>query len=85
MRRDNLILSSELVDRIGSVAQLRLLQAGEVPYEPSQPNVSLFVSSRFAGSTTPSGHGPHLSSATLLMEARRDCLIVLRATSTRNM
>jgi thioredoxin reductase (NADPH) len=41
--RDNPILSSEQIDRIRSVAQLRSVQAGEVLYEPSQPDVPLFV------------------------------------------
>jgi thioredoxin reductase (NADPH) len=41
--RDNPNLSPEQVDRIRSVAQLRSAQAGEVLYEPSHPDVSLFV------------------------------------------
>ena len=40
--RDNPNLSSEQIDRIRSVAQLRSVQAGEVLYEPSQPDVPLF-------------------------------------------
>ncbi len=41
--RDNPNLTSEQIDRIRSVAQLRSVQAGEVLYEPSQPDVPLFV------------------------------------------
>ena len=41
--RDNPNLSSEQIDRIRSVAQLRSVQAGEVLYEPSQPDVPLFI------------------------------------------
>jgi thioredoxin reductase (NADPH) len=41
--RDNPNLSSEQIDRIRSVAQLRPVQAGEVLYEPSQPDVPLFI------------------------------------------
>jgi hypothetical protein len=83
--RDNLNFNSEQIDRIRSLARLRSVQAGEVLHEPSQPDVPLFISSRFAAATTPSGHGPHLSSATLLMRARQDCLMFLRATSSGNM
>jgi hypothetical protein len=83
--RDNLNFSSEQIDRIGSVVQWRSLQAGEVVNEPSHPDVPLFISSRFARTTTPSGHGPHLSSATLLIKVHRNCLMFLRATSSRNM
>ena len=39
--RDNPNLSSEQIDRIRSVAQLRSVQAAEVLYEPSQPDVTL--------------------------------------------
>jgi thioredoxin reductase (NADPH) len=35
--------SPEQIDRIRSVAQLRSVQAGEVLYEPSQPDVPLFI------------------------------------------
>ena len=41
--RDNPNLSTEQIDRIRSVAQLRSVQAGEVLYEPSQPDVPLFI------------------------------------------
>jgi hypothetical protein len=41
--RDNPNLSPEQIDRIRSVAQLRSVQAGEVLYEPSHPDVPLFV------------------------------------------
>jgi thioredoxin reductase (NADPH) len=41
--RDNPNLSPEQIDRIRSVAQLRSVQAGEVLYEPSQPDVALFI------------------------------------------
>lgn len=41
--RDNPNLSSEQIDRIRSVAQLRSVQAGEVLYEPSQPDVPLII------------------------------------------
>jgi hypothetical protein len=37
--RDNPNFNSEQVDCIPSVAQLRSLQAGEVLYEPSRPDV----------------------------------------------
>ena len=83
--RDNLSFNSEQVDRIRSFTQLRSVQAGEVLYKPSQPDVPLFISSRFAAATTASGHGPPLSSAILLIRARRDCLMFLRATCSRNM
>jgi hypothetical protein len=36
-------LRPKQVDRIRSVAQLRSVQVGEVLYEPSQPNVPLFI------------------------------------------
>jgi thioredoxin reductase (NADPH) len=36
-------LSPEQIDRIRSVAQFRSVQAGEVLYEPSQPDVPLFI------------------------------------------
>jgi hypothetical protein len=41
--RDNPNLSPEWIDRIRFVAQLRSVQAGEVFYEPSQPDVPLFI------------------------------------------
>jgi len=41
--RDNPNLSPEQIDHIRSVAQLRSVQAGEVLYEPSQPDVPLFI------------------------------------------
>ncbi len=41
--RDNPNLSPKQIDRIRSVAQLRSVQAGEVLYEPSQPDVPLFI------------------------------------------
>jgi thioredoxin reductase (NADPH) len=40
---DNPTLSSEHIDRIRSVAQLRSVRTGEVLYEPSCPEVPLFV------------------------------------------
>jgi thioredoxin reductase (NADPH) len=41
--RDNPNLSPEQIDHIRSVAQFRPVQAGEVLYEPSQPDVPLFI------------------------------------------
>jgi thioredoxin reductase (NADPH) len=41
--RDNPNLSPKQLDRIRSVALLRPVQAGEVLYEPSQPDVPLFI------------------------------------------
>jgi thioredoxin reductase (NADPH) len=41
--RDNPNLSPEQIDRIRSIAQFRPVQAGEVLYEPSQPDVPLFI------------------------------------------
>jgi thioredoxin reductase (NADPH) len=41
--RDNPNLSPEQVDRIRSIAQFRPVKAGEVLYEPSQPDVPLFI------------------------------------------
>jgi thioredoxin reductase (NADPH) len=41
--RDNPNLSPEQIDRIRSVGQLRPVQGGEVLYEPSQPDVPLFI------------------------------------------
>src|ERR1700726_2547459 len=41
--RDNPNLSVEQIERIRSVAQLRSVQAGEILYEPSQPDVPLFI------------------------------------------
>src|SRR5258708_3703429 len=41
--RDNPNLSPEQIDRIRSVAQLRSVQAGEILYEPSKPDVPLFI------------------------------------------
>jgi thioredoxin reductase (NADPH) len=41
--RDNPNLSPQQIDRIRSVARLRSVQAGEVLYEPSQPDVPLFI------------------------------------------
>jgi thioredoxin reductase (NADPH) len=40
---DNPTLSAAQIDRIRSVAQLRRVRSGEVLYEPSQPNVPLFI------------------------------------------
>jgi hypothetical protein len=77
--------SSEQVDRIRSVARLRSVKASEGLDKPSQPDVPLFISSRFATATTLPGHGPHLSSAALLIKTHGDCLTFLRATASRNM
>src|SRR6201997_226822 len=41
--RDNPTLSAEQISRIRSVAQLRRVCSGEVLYEPSQPDVPLFI------------------------------------------
>jgi thioredoxin reductase (NADPH) len=41
--RDNPNLSPEQIDRIRSIAQFRPVKAGEVLYEPSQPDVPLFI------------------------------------------
>jgi thioredoxin reductase (NADPH) len=41
--RDNPTLSPEQIDHIRSVAQFRSVHAGEVLYEPSQPDVPLFI------------------------------------------
>ena len=41
--RDNPTLTPEQIDRIRSSAQLRPVQHGEVLYEPSQPDISLFI------------------------------------------
>ena len=41
--RDNPNLSPQQIDRLRSVARLRSVQAGEVLYEPSQPDVPLFI------------------------------------------
>ena len=41
--RDNPTLSSEQIDHMRSLAQLRPVKAGEVLYEPSQPDVPLFI------------------------------------------
>src|SRR4051812_17350306 len=41
--RDNPNLSPKQIDRIRSVAQLRSVQADDVLYEPSQPDVPLFI------------------------------------------
>jgi thioredoxin reductase (NADPH) len=41
--RDNPNLSPEQIDRIRSIAHFRPVQAGEVLYEPSQPDVPLFI------------------------------------------
>jgi CRP-like cAMP-binding protein len=41
--RDNPTLSAEQIGRIRSVAQLRRVCSGEVLYEPSQPDVPLFI------------------------------------------
>ncbi len=40
---DNPTLSPQHIDRIRSVAQLRPVQTGEILYEPSQPDVPLFI------------------------------------------
>src|SRR5579862_4575186 len=41
--QDNPTLSREHIDRIRSVAQLRPVRSGEVLYEPSHPDVPLFI------------------------------------------
>jgi thioredoxin reductase (NADPH) len=41
--RDNPTLTPEQIDRIRSSAQLRPVQHGEVLYEPSQPDIPLFI------------------------------------------
>jgi thioredoxin reductase (NADPH) len=41
--QDNPTLSREQIDRLRSVAQLRSVCSGEVLYEPSCPDVPLFV------------------------------------------
>src|SRR5260370_41952159 len=41
--QDNPTLNREHIDRIRSVAQLRSVQSGEVLYEPSCPDVPLFI------------------------------------------
>ena len=41
--RDNPNLSPKRIDRIRSLAQIRSVQAGEVLYETSQPDVPLFI------------------------------------------
>ncbi|WP_433972507.1 hypothetical protein [Tunturiibacter lichenicola] len=41
--RDNPNLSPKQTDRIRSVAQLLSVQTGEVLYEPSQPDVPMFI------------------------------------------
>ena len=41
--RDNPNLSPEQIDRIRSIAQFRPVQDGEVLYEPSQPDIPLFI------------------------------------------
>ena len=41
--RDNPNLSPEQLDRIRSIAQFRPVQDGEVLYEPSQPDIPLFI------------------------------------------
>ena len=41
--QDNPALSREQIDRLRSVAQLRSVRSGEVLYEPSCPDVPLFV------------------------------------------
>src|SRR6202030_2082614 len=41
--QDNPTLSREHIDRIRSVAQLRSVHCGEVLYEPSCPDVPLFI------------------------------------------
>jgi thioredoxin reductase (NADPH) len=41
--QDNPTLSREQIDRLGSVAQLRSVCSGEILYEPSCPDVPLFV------------------------------------------
>lgn len=41
--RDNPNLSPEQIDRIRSIAHLRPVQAGEVLYEPSHPDVPLYI------------------------------------------
>jgi hypothetical protein len=55
--RDNPNFSLEQVDRIRSVAQLRSLQDGEVLYEPSQPDVPLFIA--LEGNVPGSGTGDY--------------------------
>src|ERR1700677_3094954 len=41
--QDNPTLSREQIDRLRSVAQLRSVRSGEVLYEPSCPDVPLFI------------------------------------------
>jgi thioredoxin reductase (NADPH) len=41
--QDNPTLSREHIDRIRSVAQLRSVRSGEILYEPSHPDVPLFI------------------------------------------
>jgi hypothetical protein len=41
--QDNPNLSPEQLDRIRSIAQFRSVQDGEVLYEPSQPDIPLFI------------------------------------------
>jgi thioredoxin reductase (NADPH) len=52
---DNPTLSAEQIERINSVAQVRLVRNGEILYEPSQPNVPLFIVLEGSVSITRSG------------------------------
>lgn len=55
--QDNPTLNPEHIDRIRSVAYLRTVQSGEVLYEPSQPDVPLFVVLEGAVSISGTGEG----------------------------
>jgi len=81
--RDNPNLSAQQPDRIRSVAQLRSVQAGEVLYETSQPDIPQLIQAGLLVLQL------HLGMAQIgrqqYLKARRDCLIFLRATSSRNM
>jgi thioredoxin reductase (NADPH) len=52
---DNPTLSVEQIERIKSVAQVRPVRSGEILYEPSQPNIPLFIVLEGAVSITRSG------------------------------
>jgi thioredoxin reductase (NADPH) len=52
---DNPTLSAEQIERIKSVAQVRPVRSGEILYEPSQPNIPLFIVLEGAVSITRSG------------------------------
>jgi thioredoxin reductase (NADPH) len=53
--RDNPNLSPKQIDRIRSVAQLRSVQAGGVLYEPSQPDLPLFIALKGSVSISSTG------------------------------